>query len=308
MPWCLSIEVPGGHTVRVTRMAHCRGLAALVVVLACPLAAWGGQAAETLTHTKPSADRLLAFQRPGLVAEVPVKEGDAVKAGDLPARLDDEAESLAVRALKEQAEDDTHMRAASAQLEQGKADLKRIEWASGEGAATQFEVEHARLEVTIAELSLELAQFKRKQDRLKYEEVKARLEQMRMVSPVAGKVERIVKNAGESVTLQDVVMRVVCIDPLWVDAPVLIGEAKRLKPGDRAEVMFAGGAADVAEGSVVFIAAVGDAASGTLTVRVAVPNPGGRPAGERVRVRFPTAAAAASARGDSKDSSENKRP
>jgi len=271
--------------------------AILAAILLGASAVGFGQAEEAaaFTPTLPSADRQLSFVRPGRIAEIGVHEGDVVKVGDLLARLDDGPEVLELESLKAQAEDDTRVRAAAAQWDQKKADLKRFEWAAEKGAATQFELEHARLEVTIADLALELARFTQGQDGRKYEEAKARVEQMRLRSPVAGRVERIVKNVGEAVTAQDVVVRVVCTDPLWVDAPVPVALAGTLKVGDRAEVTFADGAARVAEGAVEFIAAVADAASATRTVRVAVPNPDGRPAGERVRVRFPAAALAPAA-------------
>jgi len=90
------------------------------------------------------------------------------------------------------------------------------------------------------------------------------------------------------------VVRLVQIDPLWIDVPVPIEKAKRLKPGDVVPVAFlraegpAGKEAFVederAEGKVIFVAAVSDAAAAALTVRVEVPNPKGRPAGEPVRV------------------------
>jgi len=40
------------------------------------------------------------------------------------------------------------------------------------------------------------------------------------------------------------------------------------------------------EGTIIFVAAVADAASGTLRVRVEVPNKTRRPAGEHVVVSF----------------------
>jgi len=42
----------------------------------------------------------------------------------------------------------------------------------------------------------------------------------------------------------------------------------------------------VTEGRVVFVGSVADAASGTLRVRVEVPNKASRPAGEHVLVTF----------------------
>jgi hypothetical protein len=41
------------------------------------------------------------------------------------------------------------------------------------------------------------------------------------------------------------------------------------------------------EGMVIYIGAVADAASGTLRVRVQVPNKARRPAGEHVSIIFP---------------------
>jgi multidrug efflux pump subunit AcrA (membrane-fusion protein) len=41
------------------------------------------------------------------------------------------------------------------------------------------------------------------------------------------------------------------------------------------------------EGSIVYVAAVADAASGTLRVRIEVPNKSNRPAGEHVEIIFP---------------------
>lgn len=74
-------------------------------------------------------------------------------------RQDDEAERIQLEQLEAQAEDTTRIEAAEAQLAQKGEDLKKLEWAHQEGAATDWEVEHARLEVRIGELSLRLARF-----------------------------------------------------------------------------------------------------------------------------------------------------
>ena len=127
-----------------------------------------------------------------------------------------------------------------------------------------------------------------------YEQAKVRVDRMKKVSPIAGKVEHLFVEAGESVEALGDVVRLVQIDPLWIDVPVPIEKAKRLKAGDVVPVAFlrAVGPAgkeefvedDRAEGKVIFVAAVSDSAAAALTVRVEVPNPKGRPAGEPVRV------------------------
>ena len=48
----------------------------------------------------------------------------------------------------------------------------------------------------------------------------------------------------------------------------------------------AGSASSVTQGRIIFVAAVADAASGTLRVRIEVPNKARRPAGEHVLVTF----------------------
>ena len=272
-----------------------------VMLLSCP-ALRAQERIEAIT--RPSGDVTLSFVRPGRVAKVLVKEGDGVKASQELILLDDEAEAAQLEQLKAQAEDETRAKAAQAQLAQRKVDLKKLEWAQKQGAATELEVEHAKLDVTISELSLRLAQFERKQDRRKYEEAMIHLDRMRLRSPIDGKVERpvdamgkprAVVAPGESVNALERIVRIVKIDPLWIDVPVPVGPARRLRTGTgNVVVEFQNDVSAPlrASGKITHIAAVADAKSDTLTVRVEVPNPGGRPAGEHVYVSFPAASTA----------------
>ncbi|KPJ75553.1 MAG: hypothetical protein AMS14_03375 [Planctomycetes bacterium DG_20] len=246
--------------------------------------------------TRPSADIMLRFVLPGRVAEVLVKDGDRVKPGDVLVRLDDEAERVKLRQLKAVADDQLHVKAAQAQLDQQRADLKKLEWAGKEGAATEWEIEHQRLEVKIGEWSLEKARFNRERAQEDFEQAKVHVERMVMKSPIAGRVEFVYVEPGESVEALGDVVRLVKTDLLWTDVPVPLTHARRLNLGDTLQVAFpeSGGAA--VPGKVIHIAAVADAAAETLTVRVEVPNPAGRPAGERVRVLVPGVGKVAAAR------------
>ena len=154
-------------------------------------------------------------------------------------------------------------------------------------AATPLEVQHAELEVKIAELSVELARFEQAQAARKYREQQIRVDRMRLTSPIDGRIERVHVEVGESVNALGDVMRVVRIDPLWIDVPVPLGETSGLRRGVAARVQFLGADEVTAEGHITFVGVVADAASVTLRVRVAVPNDAGRPAGERVLVAFP---------------------
>lgn len=240
--------------------------------------------------TKPSADIELAFVKTGRVAEVLVKEGDTVKAGQLLAGQDDKVEQIQVLQLMAKAGNRTRIEASKTELLQKGEDLKKVEGAKKKGAATDWEVEHARLDVSIGRLNLELATFEHEQDRRKYEEAKADLERLRLLSPTDGQVEEVTIEPGESPQPLKLAVRVVKTDPLWIDIIAPLALARDLKPGQTAAVVFpghgAGGVGQRFEGRIIFLSSVARAGSDTLRVRVEVANPGRRPAGERVGVSF----------------------
>jgi len=277
-----------------------KALALVVVLLAAgPLSrdAQGGTGSGIRAITRPSADVTQSFVQPGRIAAVYFKEGDAVKTGQILVQQDDAAEQVLLAQLKAQSDDTTQIRASEASWAQKKVDLAKLEKAAASNAATVLEVEHAKLDVTIAQLSLELAKFEHEQAGRKYQEQKIRVENMRIKSPIDGSIEKIDVEVGESVnTTTTEVIHVVQIDPLWIDAPVPLAQAMDLKTGGTARVAF--GASDkpmkieqtaaslVAQGRIIFVAAVADAASGTLRIRIEVPNKARRPAGEHVLVSF----------------------
>jgi len=262
------------------------GAMVLTAVVLAASASPGGEADGIEAVSQPSADVTLKFTLPGRIAEVQVAAGQRVADGDVLVRLDDAVERLRVARLKAAAENDLHVKAAGAQLAQRQADLKKLEWAGERGAATQWEIEHARLDVTIGRMSVEKARFDSEQARREYDEAKAALERMTLVSPVAGTVERVSVEDGEAVQALEDVVRIVRVAPLWIDVPVPMSTARGLKAGAAATVAFPGPDGKAAAGKVLHVSSVADAAADTLTVRVEVPNPSGRPAGERVQVRF----------------------
>jgi len=235
--------------------------------------------------TLPSADVTLSFVQPGKIAEIFVAEGENVTDNQLLARQDDTVEQIVLLQTKAQSEDTSQIDAAQASLDQKKVDLKRLEWAAERGSATELEVEHARLEVKIAELSLKVAQFEHEQNLRKYQEMKARVDRMSLKSPTTGIIDKIEIEEGEGVNGLDNVIRVVKTDPLWIDVPVPLEQARTSKKGQTAAVTFPG-ENETANGTIVYVSTVADAASSTLRVRVEVPNPGKRPAGEHVKVSF----------------------
>ncbi len=260
--------------------------------------------------TRPSKIVRLKFVASGRIAEVNVKEGDRVTKSDtVLARQDDEAEQLQLAIMKVQAEDTTRVDYATASTDQAKVDLKKRQIAAESNAVTATELEYARLNVLKEEAMLGLAKLEQQQRIADYEQLKIRIDRMRLRSPIDGVVERVLLSEGETAEVNEDVIVLVTVDPLWVEVPVSLARAQKLKCGQEARLQFPaptdGGEAPVLVGKIIHKAAVASGSSGKLAVRVEVPNPTRRPAGEKVRIEFldtgePTPVAAAGTRGPAK--------
>ena len=244
--------------------------------------------AQTLEGiTAPFADITLSFVVPGRISDILVEEGHVVKKNQLLVRLYDEPERIQSQQYKLLSDDQTKIEAARAELAQKIVDLKKVEHARAKGAASDWEVEHLRLNLRIAELSLKSALLEQEQYRQRYDHAQSQLKRMRLVAPIGGRIEDVSVEVGESVGSLGPVIRIVQNDPLWIDVPVPMNQVGELAAGQSAWVVFPGTPADApAKGRIINIAAVADAASDTLRVRIEVPNPLKRPAGERVAVSF----------------------
>ncbi len=236
--------------------------------------------------TMPSGDVSLSFVQPGRIAKVYVKEGDVVKANQILIRQDDAAEQAQLVLMREQSRNSTQVDAQTASLAQKRNYLEKLEWAAERGSATEMEVQDARLEVDMAEFSLKAARFEQEQNMRKYKESKIRVENMALKSPISGRVEKVAVEVGESIDRLASVVRTVKTDPLWIDVHLPVEKGETLKLDQKATVTFQGAPEVSAEGKVIFISTVADAASATLRARIEVPNKSNRPAGEHVSVQF----------------------
>lgn len=256
-------------------------LGAFILVLS-PLAS--AQSVEAIT--KPSEDVTLSFVRAGAIAQILVKEGDTVAAGQLLVKQDDTAELVNLEQLQAEAESTVRVEAAQAQLDEKKVEYNKMRDADVKGAVSKWDVDRARLAVEIADLSLQLARFEHTQNGRKRDEAKLQIDRMSIRSPIAGRVEKLFVQPGEAADALEDVIRVVKIDPLWIDVPVPLPRARSLAVGRPVTVLFGPAQGESTQGRLILIAAVADAASDTISCRIALPNPAARPAGEHVNVNF----------------------
>ncbi len=240
--------------------------------------------------SRPSDDRALAFTRPGMIAKVFIEDGDYVEANQALIELDNEAELVQLDQLKAEAEDTIRIQAANAKLALSKVKLQRVQNLFDSGAATDLELREAQLELKMQELSLDVVNLEHLQNERKFQEAKIILNRMRLVSPIAGRVEGLAVREGEAAEALGKIIRVVVIDPLWIQVWVPICDARELTEGGPARVTFcdADGERETVDGKIKFVRSVAQyTVISKLEVRVEVPNPSRRPAGEKVIVTFP---------------------
>jgi membrane fusion protein, multidrug efflux system len=238
--------------------------------------------------TLPLNDVTIRFTRPGRVADIPVKEGERVKVGQLIAKLDDREEQAALEQDTAKAEDMTEVEAQKAIRDQRALDLKKMQHGFDTGAAGLFELDEAKLNLTVEQAKVKLSDFKHDMSKLQLKQTQAVTAKMAIHSPLEGRVEKRFVKVGESVELSTNAIRIVDLSKLNVEAAVAFLQAGKLQDGDEAVVTFSDNS--TAKGKVTYIAGVADAGARSRMVRVEVENDWKRPAGDLVTVEFPSIA------------------
>jgi RND family efflux transporter MFP subunit len=236
--------------------------------------------------TKPSSDVMLSFMRGGNVQKVLVSEGDLVEQGQLLATLEDSIEILQLQQLQVRAEDITRVESVKIEIAQKKTDLEKLEWAKQRGAVTEWELAHARLDLETANIALTQARLERHMAQLQRDEMKARIELLGMHSPISGKIEQVLIEPGEASQPMTPVIRVVKIDPLYIDVHVPMAIAQKLSTQQVVLVKTENQTDTPYEATIKHVSAVADAASSTIRVKLELRNPELRPAGQRVIVEI----------------------
>lgn len=241
--------------------------------------------AEFYGISRPSSEAALSFTLAGRVTKVLIVDGDFVEPGSLLAEQDGSVLDARMEQFRLESESRVEIEASEAELAQREQDLKKIRQAHEKGAATDLERERAQLEVVISRYRVKAAEEKRDMAVLKLKEAEAERKQYYLASSVRGRIEKLHLVEGESPRQMEPVLTVVNCDPLWIEVPLPLAEADKLSPEDEVTVKFPNGS--IGKANVLFISSIADAASETLTVRLAMPNPEWRRAGERVGIVLP---------------------
>ncbi|RWR05021.1 efflux RND transporter periplasmic adaptor subunit [Paenirhodobacter populi] len=225
-----------------------------------------GTIVERLTvsgEVQPVQRVILRARSAGVVVELGVREGEAVKAGDLLVRFDTEdlAATLALRQSEIDATEAQHLFARQA--------LDRIERLAERTIATQEQLDQARREAAVLQAQL---------DGLRAQAgiARAALRDAEIRAPFDGVVANRNVDIGERASAEAELMTLV--DPTRLEARVLIAtrDVPRIAPGQTAELRIDGLEGETIEGSVLRINPVANDGSRFISVHIGLDDPDGR--------------------------------
>jgi len=257
-------------TLRAAILAHCAG--ALMMGLACSAQAGDGMVFTGVTEAV--RDLALSLSVDGVVRELKVAEGTAVKAGAPLLHLDDRLEEYEVKRRALIVENHATLEASRQKrgiVESMLKSSRALHQKSGTVSAEQvqqLEMSYHDVVGTIRSLEGEKAR-----EKVEYEIARTQLERRTLVSPISGIVTVIDVDVGERVRGGEPIVRVVDLSSCYLIANIEETYARRLKSGTRHTVDVRVGDEWVSrQAEVTFVSPVADPASSLVKVKLKIPN------------------------------------
>jgi RND family efflux transporter MFP subunit len=263
-------------------------LAAAVAVLAIGGSRLAAQNNDNVISavTHPSVRSELGVSQLGVILEIPVKEGQAVKAGDVLVQLDDRQDKALLEGLELEANSGVKVEAAKADLKLKQVDLERKQNLLQTKSTSQAEVEEAELKVVYADTTVKVQELEQQVNKLKVKQQQVKLDQMTVKAPVDGVVEIIKAHVGEVNDPQKPLMSIVSNDPLWIEFYLPTVQAQKLKLDQKLPVKYLD-EQQWQEATIKYRAPYAEYGSFTQKIRLEIPNPQLKDAGQEMQVRLP---------------------
>ncbi|MEX2263729.1 MAG: efflux RND transporter periplasmic adaptor subunit [Bryobacteraceae bacterium] len=212
----------------------------------------------------------------GRVEKLLVQVGDAVKQGDLIAVLEDaELQQQVNRAVAAQAVAKASSAQRKAELKNAQADSQRAEVLFKSGLIPRQEMESRQTAFQVVQAQVQLAAAQEQQAEAEMNELKIRLAQTRIYSPMDGHVARRFVDVGALVAPSNPIVNLVNLSTMVTLANVPEREVGKLRVGNQATVTMDAFGEQKYFGRVARISPVLDAATRSAMVEVEVPNPDG---------------------------------
>jgi RND family efflux transporter MFP subunit len=255
-----------------------------ICIIFLPLIAFAGEYRGLI---EPHRVIKIGSSSEGVLAAVQVDRGDIVKKGQVLATLQSGVEKASMDLARARADMEGPIKGkeASKILYQGKR--TRIEKLYSKQFASPSEMEEADANMTVAGMQFKEAEENKKLAELEYKRAVEVVKRLTIDSPVDGVVVERFLSPGEYIKDQPVV-KIAQINPLNVEVIIPASQLLSVKRGMSAVVIPEAPLDKKYTAVVKIVDRVVDGASGTVGVRLELPNPGGRlPAGLKCKVIFP---------------------
>jgi RND family efflux transporter MFP subunit len=259
----------------------------LAAALSILLTATPAMAAEYDCLIEPKQLLKLAAPVQGVISEVDVERGDHVRKGQVVARLESDVEEANAQIAATHAANETAIASGRARVEFLQRKMGRNAVLRNGNVVSFATADETAADEKVAEAQLREAEMNVAQARLEARRAMGLLKQREVVSPVDGLVTERAMGPGEFRNDQAHILTIAEMDPLRVETFLPIAIYGQIKVGDTAMVMPEQPVGGRYKATVTVVDHVFDAASGTVGVRLALPNPDvALPAGIHCRVGF----------------------
>lgn len=221
-------EAPKGRTVAVItppRVQHARAIRI------------GGR-------TEPDKRAIIATRAAGVIAELPIRQGDKVTKGQKLLALDPEDKPAAIEMAQQV-------------VKQREAELDAARRLAKSGTLPKLQLDTAISALATANSQLKVAQ--------------AELERLTLMSPFDGVVDTVDVELGSSVAQGGQVATLLNLDPVVVKGEISERDLRFARIGDKGEATLVNG--ETVTGEVRYISREATAATRTFRIEVAIPNP-----------------------------------
>ena len=253
--------------------------------------------------TAPSKEANLSFRMQDVIRDVPVVEGQHVKAGDVLVQLDDRQEQAELNSEKIEADSDLPQKDAQKKLDAANVELDRQKDMQAQNVASEVELRKAQLDVDIAAIELDGVKQEQQERKEKARKQELHVAEMAMRAKIDGIVKTINVHPGEVVDPTKPAVIMVSIDPLWVEFYLPVPQAQALKDQPTLSVSY--DKSNWSPAKLVYISPVAEPGTDLIKVRCEWPNPDEHSAGQQVSIRLPASIVGAAASTGSSASTGN---
>ena len=230
------------------------------------------RAAELDCMVKPEMYIELSSPVPGVLEKVWVNKGDHVVKGQIIAQLESSVEAAKARQAKYEAASDSEIKNRKAHLDFALRNRARSDDLYQRGSLSKTEKDKAETDVALAQTELAKAMEQKKTAVLKLEVANAQLELKTIRSPIDGIVIDRYAMIGESVA-EKAIMKLAQVDPLRVELVAPTEYFGLIQKDMEVEVRPERPANKSFKATVTVVDQLIDPASGSFSVRMALPNP-----------------------------------